>query len=391
MKILWIEDNQDFIEEVLNSGYFSNFLSREESKFLKKEKRVRKKIKLLRKRFSNKIIIKSNLIDAIKIINEYNEPFDRIILDIDFPLYPNQSPSKEESRLFDSMKEQLKDSYKGDDFEGFIGKIFKEGTFLGVILNHLIIRKYKEKFFWDISDIEDNICFFSGNNKGYQEFKEDMELLDNDDFRYDQDAEKHTHFFKKTKDLDFTKWLYKDLYSFILEKHIGEKASEIYKDISQNIGSTNITTIKGNLVNLRQLIEANLIKTIIHKEAKLKTIRYRYRSGEESEVTAYFPNNKDFFTHKVYEWNYVKKNRLMSDNNRINMSNCLEYLKHDKPVYYLFKYNWSAVSSLIHDDNNLTDEGNELVRNDERILNKLNLLFFQIREIILWFDEHFSK
>jgi len=387
MDILWVEDDNNILDTtIFESKYFNSYLSDEEIKGLEKLRNENfKKIKKYLKNVKNKIFLASNLKECMEIIKNHETTFHKIIIDIDFPFND------------DDLYEILKDSFLekiDENYNHFIEEISKN-EYAGIIFNHIIASKYKNEYHWNKNDIYNNIVFLSGNDIKITDFEEKLIKLYGMAFRYDSDAS-FIRFFSKNNDKDmknFITWLTEDKYTIILDKYTNKQALKMFLELQKNRISKNPTIISGNLLHLRQLLESYIIKKIlieITEELELKMEDNKFKK-------AFFPKLKKFDLKKEYDFKEIKNYILMKADS-VNMKNAINYIpkefkeaKGKEITNLMLNYPWKILSKLIHNDGSLTSDGENFIKDTDRAINTINIIYYQLKEIILWFGQVMEK
>ncbi|MBN2693431.1 hypothetical protein JXR93_02110 [bacterium] len=419
MRILWVEDDSNVVTSgIFDEKYFHKFLSDDEIIELESKKGENQiKVKKYLKTVKNPIFLAQDMKTALELI-EKEPPFDKIVLDIRFPI--------DDIDLYDYLKDDIKS--KKEDALKFI-----KDDFSGILLNHIIVKKYKNFFKWGKDKILNSICFFTGNSITVDSFKKEIESkIDHNVFRYDSDAEEIKSFSKKETPEQFLSWLVGDEYTLIFKKYLPENivssAVENFLEVTRNKDSLDKTIIKGNLVHLRQLLEKYIAK-VLSKDKKfimgnfiksLKQIKMFFdenddknksylilKSDEISKLISDINSGKQFNKEKdkIYKFSFgafetfvKQKNENSFDafvNNCSDMEKISPFTKNEyskeykvtETIYFYLQNCWDTLSKLIHDDEKLSEKGEDFIQKEERAVNIVNILYYQLKEIILWFGD----
>ena len=434
MKILWVEDKNDILTSgIFENKYFHSYLTTRERRGLGQLKSGNfKKVKKFLQKTNSKVFLASNLKDAIKIIEE-NDAFDKIILDINFPI--------ENCDLYKYLEEDFFGEEK--KYQNFLNNIKDE--FAGIILNHIIVKKYKDEFDWDKKNILSDIVFLSGNGIKFNNFDKRINSMYGKSFKYDTDASEVQFFDKKKDEKNFLKWLIEDEYTIILDRYVNQNAVNNFLELSKNKDNPNPTIIKGNLVNLRQLLENHIAKKIVEKVEEnphcIPTWNPQIRGnhgvnfggfisllnqasyvldksrGEprgylimtEEEISDFVENINDKFSFnkregKTYKLRTSMLVAFLEQKNEHSFNSMIKALKDmdeltfghrprlnedlfvSQKIYNYIKSSWNILSELIHNEGNLTPNGDKFIEKSEKAINTINILYYQIKEIILWFN-----
>jgi len=218
----------------------------------------------------------------------------------------------------------------------------------------------------------------------------------------------------------------------------GENAVDNFMEITENKDSYNKTTIKGNLVNLRQLLEDHIATNIINKvnnnslytpswkpqlyssnginfggfKSLLNEIIPVFEKGNilasKEEVSTLLKEIKPEYIFNKEGGNYSftigsLKSFILNNNQGIDNAKNIENLTFNyknrfnekllvsEDIYDNIKYSWRKLSELIHSDESLTTNGENLIKNTDRAINTINILYYQLKEIILWFGQVMEK
>ncbi len=435
MRILWVEDDSNVvISGIFDEKYFHKFLSDGEISELESKKGENQiKVKKYLKTVKNPIFLAQDIKTALELI-EKESPFDKIVLDIRFPI--------DDIELYDYLKDDIKS--KKEDALKFI-----KDDFSGILLNHIIVKKYKNFFKWGKDKIVNSICFFTGNSITVDSFKKEIESkIDHNVFRYDSDAEEIKSFSKKETPEQFISWLVGDEYTLIFKKYLPENivssAIENFLEVTRNKDSSDKTVIKGNLVHLRQLIENYIAKNIISKISGSNIIpkwkpQIEKNSNQinmggflstlnsvvpyldkkdgkdkgfliltDEEIKKLFDFLKlqhNFSEIGVFKFSFGALDSAIQQNNDTTLKSLLKNITNidellfrfenrlnsslnvTETIYFYLQNCWSTLSELIHDDGKLSEKGEAFIQKEERAVNIINLLYYQLKEIILWFGE----
>jgi CheY-like chemotaxis protein len=319
MKILWVEDKNDILTSgVFENEYFNSYLSKKERMELRTLKSGNfKKVKRFLKYAQNKILLVSNFPDAMEAI-ENNTPFDKIILDINFPI-----------ENFD-LNKYLKGSFIGskEDYNDFISNIKDE--FAGILLNHIIVTKYKEEFDWDKKDILSKIVFLSGNGIKFNDFDKRINGMYLQSFKYDTDASQIDFFDKKKDEYTFFKWLKEDEYIIILDRYLKNKDAKKqsikrFKELRNLVEGDNFDKTIDDYLSMARKIQENLLQVIPGFENN--------RGVSEILKELHPKNGEQYLTDRYYHLGNMIQ--------RVTSKNSHEYLEEDhnmlkSVIYALF-------------------------------------------------------
>ncbi len=432
MKILWIEDKGDVVKSsVFEKQIFKQFWTNSEIEKLK-ELRIKHEERYMNelKKYSVPLYLAANLSEAWEIIKESKETFDKIIIDIEFS---DGDFDFELSSIYELFSE-----YNGniDDILSFI----KKDEYMGFNLAHLILNHYKKSYDWNNKQIENSICFFSANAITEKEFLTKMKDTFKFGFSYDTNI-KEIKQFSKNKDENFLSWLTENEYTLIFKKYLSDSsdAVETFLEVTRKKDSFDKTNISGNLLHLRQLIENHIAKTIISKisgnfdiipkwKPQIEKNDNKVNMGgflsilnsiipvldkkdkgfliltdeEIKKLLSHLKIQMEFSKVGILKLNFgvldsaiqQKNNELLNNNiknideltfkfeNRLNTK-----LKATEIIYFYLQNSWSTLSELIHDDKTLTEMGEQFIKKEERAVNTINIIYYQLKEIIIWFGE----
>jgi len=434
-RILYIEDN---IDASLVIKLFRKVLTRDLRDEITNAKNQEEILKVISK--SNNIDIYTNFIEVLNIIKNINKnSYDLIILDRDLYSILDKNNVK---KLGNYDKTLLPEDFDKELF------FLREGDYLITILHKKI-------------NIDKQLYFLSGNNDDIKE-KPQFEYLLSEEFKNNNIFYKTTDDYKRLREVIdnnlCVKYKKHDIcgknihlkpYVEVLDRYFeSDNAVKNFLEITKNKDSDDKTIIKGNLVNLRQLLETHIAKTIINKiennkqkyfpswnlelqgvkgvnfggfisllnevKPKMDFKRNRekgYLITTGDEIIELIKNIDSSFNFNI-NGNYKFSVRALVEFIKLKNENSLKPIKEAKnieelrfnylnrfnkellvndDIYDYVKYSWNKLSELIHDDKGLTTDGEKFIKNTEKAINTINILYYQLKQIILWFGQVMQK
>jgi hypothetical protein len=383
MRILWVEDRGDVVKtSIFEKKIFKNFWTKLEVENLTiLEGKLSDQYKYDLQNYSTPLFLAADLEDAWEIIKK-EKPFDKIIIDIEFP-----------SEDFDFDNKYIKDSFHGEesDFQKIIDFINKD-EYMGFTLAHLIISYYKDKFNWNPK--ENKIVFFSANSVTMENFNEKLKKSSQKDFFYDTDTKKIIQF-NKNKENDFLKWLEVDEYSIILDRYINSNASSEFIKILNN---------KNTLENIRSLFDTILKKIANELNRKmlidLKEPFYWSKSNYNKnnyEKLVIFKNGEVNITHfiKYLADNNLSRNYIDFIKNNGNNDEEKNIKKERRRINFLLNDKLNVTIIIQHALYSITEICNKYENHKNYIdgytKETVETIHAQLKQIILWFGQVMEK
>lgn len=392
MRILWVEDKGEIVKTgVFDKKIFNIFWMKSELENLAILKdKLSDEYKYELQEYSSPLFLAADLEDAWEIIKE-EEPFDKIILDIEFP-----------SEDFDFDNKYITDAFIGEEnnLEELITFIDQD-EYMGFTLAHLIISYYRDKFAWNLQKIEKNIVFFSANTFSIEDFDKKFKLAVRKEFIYSPDTKKIKQF-NKNKESDFLDWLKEDEYSIILDRYVNSSVANEFIDLTHKKGLNSIRPIFEALLEvLARKINIEELKPNwwYFTRKKQKSNRNKYSNFNFIDRDKFIVKNFIRFLVDIkyrYDLSDIKDyiERIQDDENKEKKEGYLNNLKEQNELGdYYFNHNESLnISSVIaHDLYSIWDITSAFGAHDSNgyqpTLDTVNSLIYQLKEIILWFGQ----
>ncbi len=330
MKILWVEDTNEHIEEGILK-YFGSFLYKHEKDHIASliVENQGSKYKTLKKYLSektcNRIHIESCLLNAYQ--QTKKEVFDVIVLDVNFPFYSSHDPTDEEEKeIKDLQKHFISDdsiwSSRKKEFE-----IIWNQQYAGFILFSLLWELYKKERCRTVRDIKNSICFFSGNGIDVNKFKEDINKVRFHCPLYDSDAfaEGQGNFFQKPDDEKFRQWIKGDPYIRILESFGDSKAGVTAFAMYSTIIDNRKCEPTPENVRITLITVRNLLAIILEKLCHLVGTEYK-EMGIPATIEMFFKEYSG--TKDIAEADFAKSIQRFCSRDGVHIR-LLESLKDD--------------------------------------------------------------
>ncbi len=352
MNILWVEDKGDVTkEDIFTKKIFNSFWTKKEIENLTNLEKMQEDFYMEElKKYSSPLFLAANLEEAWDIIKD-NEPFDKIILDIEFP-----------SEEFDFNNNYIKSEFSGNDFDNFIEFIDKD-QYMGFTLAHLIIFYYSKKFNWTVEDIKNNIVFFSANTLNFDTFtKKNIREVRKEEFSYHPNI-KEIRQFTKNKETDFLKWLKEDKYTIILDRYLNQSAVNEFIKIMEE---------KDNIAYLRPLFD-NMLITIAENN---NIMNYKPIWWEFTNKTLKENKKEKCF---MYKFSNIK---LKNNKDKINIKHFIRFLSDLKERYSIpeIENAINAIKIRDIDDKTNNTEKDKIEKDIEKKKNQ-EIVFEKLKEI----------